>query len=160
MNKFSIIIFFMLTPILFSQTANMQLSQVKAAGDSTTLQLELILTGVQLTDNGLLVEMPADVSGIITGMTIGANNFWLKNTSEIPALNEVVHWDISEGRLVLRFLRNQLQDSDNLNIRITANIPRKFSEPETISVYQLSALASPGNRDQSMIGSTNLQVIE
>jgi hypothetical protein len=156
----SSILFFMLSPLLFSQTTNIQLACIKTPGDSITYQFEIKIDQIQLSENGMIIGFPEGVTFQLSGVTVGANELWLKNSGETPSADNLAHWQSIENRLEIRLNRAQIKTADQVTIRSSSQIPARRQSSLQIFVYQLTTTVDgqiPGN---ALITTANMQIVD
>lgn len=80
--------------------------------------LSIQLQGAGDAGNAFALSFPANTNFTPVKINSDGKNFWIKNDSEFPDSNNVVHWEIADSLLILRFAPNTTFTANNLTVQL------------------------------------------
>jgi hypothetical protein len=124
-----------LSQILFAQQNNLAVDLQPVPGSDINWESTLLLDAQSGMENGLLIEMPAEIRMVPLNVRINDGEFYLQNKSETPTNESVINWDLSAEGVVLFFPEGKYNSGDRLVIKtMTTQIKKQVAQNPTINI--------------------------
>ncbi|NOX88031.1 MAG: hypothetical protein GXO77_03325 [Calditrichaeota bacterium] len=113
--KNSLLIFLLVFPF-YAFGQNLQINaQINAeANTRQSWQIDLQLKAIPEISAGMVLEFPASFNSFPVKVSKNAKLIWLKESDQIPAADNVVHWQRSDSLLVFRFAPGFIVSGDQI----------------------------------------------
>lgn len=141
--------------LLFSQTTEVQF---KATQEILNQYDHKEILSVQINkpqQNGFFIEWN-QVSDIVpTRIVLSGNTLWLKQSNQIPARQDQVHWQVKDNRLQLLFAPGELRSGRQIEIELNVFNSKPDAASLEILLFSLSGNAQGGFVHKTLLDRTH-----
>ncbi|MBN1406975.1 MAG: hypothetical protein JW956_04265 [Calditrichaceae bacterium] len=108
-----------------------------------------------LNSTGIFIELPQKFSVTPISVMINNQNMWLKNSDNAVDNDAAIHWENTEGGLILRFSSNIIQSATQLTAQCMVQTSDNINQDEIISI---KPMIDNDQISDEIIASNNLNI--
>ncbi len=146
-------LFLILNSFLWAQNYSLSVKTNFTPQRAENWNLNIRLQGVGNAGHAFALSFPANTNFTPIKINSDVQSFWLKNDSEFPDSNNVVHWEKVDSLLILRFAPNTSFNTNSLTVQL--NITNSRPEQSRGQIKWLTV--QPNGQPATRLGQAEFQ---
>ena len=149
--------FFILPQLLLAQLSDLSVQISDIAASSSNKEMTVQLTAAAAIQDGLMVQLPADIKMIPLAIEINQKNPALLNSDQLSGSEDVVSWDLVAEGIAFIFAPGQLLAGDQLRIRAALTLlGGEIRAGTAVEIHSIQTSPSGIQTSDEVISSANL----
>lgn len=153
MFKANVFILFVIFTLGFAQNNPLQISTSENFIDKDNFSYEMNFSLNENVINGFVLKLPESVQMVPAQIEIAGETVWLKESSEIPAANNVVHWSRSGNELIVLLA---VQNNSQIKIQLNGFSAERLKNIKQITVHRLQLNSAQNYESGEQLSSISL----
>ena len=140
--------------IVIAQNGNLNVDLQKIQ-NTENWEFNLNYQFASLNSTGIFVELPEKFTITPISIMVNDQNMWLKNSDKAVDNDLAIHWEKTEGGLILRYSNNLIRTATSITVQCMAQTSNDINEDAIISI---KLMTDTDQISDEVIASNNLNI--